>query len=107
MNNSRPTSGDRFSAAERDLLCRSVRELLARRWPAETAVERSGSADAVAEIWREMAGQGLAMLGDDAEVGLGGILLVFEELGRAGCPAPLLRAVAARLGNMQSNAMRA
>ena len=54
-----------------------------------------------------MAGQGLVALGcNTAEVGLREIALVFEELGRASCPAPLLGAVAANLvfSNRQSNA---
>ena len=44
-----------------------------------------------------------------AEAGLREILLVFEELGRASCPAPLLGAVAANLAlaGQQSNATRA
>jgi acyl-CoA dehydrogenase len=57
-----------------------------------------------------MAGQGLAALGaNPAEAGLREILLVFEELGRASCPAPLLGAVGANLtlAGQQSNAMRA
>jgi len=61
-------------------------------------------------LWRDLASQGLAALGaDSAEAGLREILLVFEELGRASCPAPLLGAVAANLAfaGQQSNAMRA
>ena len=57
-----------------------------------------------------MAGQGLAALGaDPAEAGLREIVLVFEELGRASCPAPLLGAVAANLAlaTQPSNAARA
>lgn len=86
------------SDAERGLLRKSVRDLLAREWPADKAVENAGKPDAIAMLWRSMAGQGLTSLGSDAaEVGLREILLVFEELGRAACPAPLLGAVAANL----------
>jgi acyl-CoA dehydrogenase len=86
------------SDAERALLRKSVRDLLARRWPPATAVENAGNADAVQTLWHEMASQGLATLGADAsETGLREILLVFEELGRASCPAPLLGAIAANL----------
>jgi acyl-CoA dehydrogenase len=98
------------SDTERGLLRKSVRDLLAARWPAETAVQKSGDQQAVASLWREMAGQGLASLGaDGAEVGLREIAIVFEELGRASCPAPLLGAVAANLAlaTQQSNAARA
>ena len=55
-------------------------------------------------------GQGLASLGaPTGEAGLREIMLVFEELGRASCPAPLLGAVAANLAlaAQQSNAARA
>ena len=88
----------------------SVREFLLKRWPADHAVERSGDAEAIAALWRDLAGQGLASLGaDPREAGLREILLVFEELGRASCPAPLLGAVAANLAlaGQRSNAMRA
>ena len=87
-----------LSDSERGLLRNSVRDFLSRRWPAEQAVEQSGSAEAIAALWRDLAGQGLASLGANrAEAGLREIVLVFEELGRASCPAPLLGAVAANL----------
>ncbi len=92
------------------MLRKSVRDLLAARWPAEKAVEQASSTEAIATVWREMARQGLASLGSDkAEVGLRETILVFEELGRASCPAPLLGAVAANiaLATQQSNTARA
>ena len=98
------------SDVERSLLRDSVREFLLKRWPSDHAVERSGNAEAMAALWRALAGQGLAALGaDPTEAGLREILLVFEELGRASCPAPLLGAVGANLAlaGQQSNAMRA
>ena len=86
------------SDAERSLLRRSVRDFLSNIWPADKAVENSGDAQAVAKLWPAMARQGLSSLGSDAaEAGLREIVLVFEELGRASCPAPLLGAVAANL----------
>src|SRR5262245_38754152 len=63
----------------------------------------------MAGLWPAMARQGLASLGSDAAgVGLREILLVFEELGRAACPAPLLGAVAANLAlaKQRSNTAR-
>jgi alkylation response protein AidB-like acyl-CoA dehydrogenase len=92
------------------MLRKSVRDLLAARWPAEKAVEQASSTEAIATVWREMARQGLASLGSDkAEVGLRETILVFEELGRASCPAPLLGAVAANIAltTQQSNTARA
>jgi alkylation response protein AidB-like acyl-CoA dehydrogenase len=92
------------------LLRDSLRNFLRQNWPAEHAVERSVDTDAVAAIWRGLAGLGLTSLGATTEqTGLRETLLVFEELGRAACPAPLLGAVAANLmlDDRQSNAARA
>lgn len=87
-----------ISEEERQLLRDSVRRFLEARWPVEGAVERATSADAVHAIWGACADQGLAALGKDPSLGgLRAILLVFEELGRANCPAPLAGAVAANL----------
>src|SRR5262245_6829792 len=64
----------------------------------------------MAGLWPAMARQGLSSLGSNAaEVGLREILLVFEELGRASCPAPLLGAVGANLAlaTQPSNSARA
>jgi alkylation response protein AidB-like acyl-CoA dehydrogenase len=98
-----------LSDSDRSLLRKSVRDLLARHWPAEGAVERADDAQAIAAVWKAMAGQGLATLGSDpAEGGLREIVLVFEELGRASCPAPMLGAVAANLAltDRRSNVAR-
>jgi alkylation response protein AidB-like acyl-CoA dehydrogenase len=98
MNAPAPGIAPAVSDAERSLLRKSVRDFLTRRWPSDTAVERADDANAVAALWRGMAEQGLASLGaDPAEAGLREILLVFEELGRAACPAPLLGAVTTNL----------
>jgi alkylation response protein AidB-like acyl-CoA dehydrogenase len=110
MSASQSHKAEGISDVERGLLRDSVREFLSKRWPSEHAVEQSGKADAMAMLWRDLAGQGLTTLGAcPAEAGLRETLLVFEELGRASCPAPLLGAVGANLAlaGQQSNAMRA
>jgi alkylation response protein AidB-like acyl-CoA dehydrogenase len=110
MNGSKPENIDGVSDSERSLLRRSVPDFLTSVWPADKAVENSDHAPAVARLWPAMARQGLSSLGSNsAEVGLREIVLVFEELGRASCPAPLLGAVAANLAlaAQQSNTARA
>jgi acyl-CoA dehydrogenase len=98
MNGCLPESSDGVSDAERNLLRRSVRELLSRAWPADRAVESAEDPRAIAKLWAAMAAQGLASLGSDAvEAGWREIALVSEELGRAACPAPLLGTVAANI----------
>jgi 3-oxo-4-pregnene-20-carboxyl-CoA dehydrogenase beta subunit len=87
-----------ISEEERGLLRDSIRGFLSDHWPVEGAVERSTDPDAVRGIWRGLGAQGVASLGaDPAEGGLREILLAFEELGRASCPAPLLGAVIANI----------
>ena len=87
-----------LSDADRQLLRDSVREFLASRWPADKAVERASNVPAITTLWGEMATQSLTALGTDPhEGGLREIFLVFEELGRASCPAPMLGAVCANL----------
>jgi acyl-CoA dehydrogenase len=108
--NTVPGTAESLSDFDRDLLRRSVRDFLARAWPGDMAVERSGDAHAISALWRELAAQGLVSLGTDTgETGLREITVVFEELGRAACPAPLLGAVAANmaLADERSNAVRA
>ena len=84
------------SDEERGLLRESVRGFLAVHWPAQHAVVRQADAQAVARIWRGLAGQGLATLGTNPEEGgLREILIVADELGRAACPAPFIGAVLA------------
>ena len=85
-------------AEEREMLRRSVRDLLAKSWPAAQAVARAQRADATAAIWTDFVAQGLAMLGiEPSEGGLSEIAIVMEELGRAACPAPFPGAVLANL----------
>jgi alkylation response protein AidB-like acyl-CoA dehydrogenase len=96
--NASPSSKTGLSETEIGLLRDSVRDFLVKRWPADQAMDRSGDATAIAALWRDLAGQGLTTLGaNPGETGLREIMLVFEELGRASCPAPLLGAVAANL----------
>jgi acyl-CoA dehydrogenase len=109
MSPPRP-SADSLSDFDRNLLRQSVRDLLADRWPAERAVELETDPAAVAAVWQAMAAHGLASLASKAdETGLREVVLAFEELGRASCPAPLLGAVAANIafGTGQTNATRA
>lgn len=99
-----------MSNAERDLLRKSVRDFLASAWPSDRSVESSSDNAAMAKLWHGMARLGLTSLGSNmGEVGLRDIVLVFEELGRASCPAPLLGAVAANLAlsSQSSNAAQA
>jgi alkylation response protein AidB-like acyl-CoA dehydrogenase len=110
MKGSQRSNNDGVSESERSLLRRSVRDFLSSSWPADKAVENCNDTGAIANLWLAMARQGLASLGsDETEAGLREIILVFEELGRASCPAPLLGAVAANLalGTQSSNAARA
>jgi len=99
-----------LTEAERDILRKSVRDFLASAWPPDESVENAGDAAATAALWRGMARQGLTALGSGGDgTGTREILLVFEELGRAACPAPLLGAVAANLvlSRQSSNAAQA
>jgi alkylation response protein AidB-like acyl-CoA dehydrogenase len=110
MNSLDPNAEPALSDSDRSLLRKSVRDFLSKNWPADHAVENAGDVEVVVKLWRGMAAQGLASLGADAtEAGLREIVLVFEELGRASCPAPLLGAVAANLAlaTQPSNAARA
>ena len=87
-----------FSEEERELVRTSVNRLLADKWPSLKAVELSADPAAVRGIWSELGSLGLPDLGSDPAMGgLREILLVFEELGRACCPAPLIGAIVANL----------
>jgi alkylation response protein AidB-like acyl-CoA dehydrogenase len=105
-----PDAAQALSDSDRALLRKSVRDLLSVRWPAERALQQSADSQQLVAIWRALAEQGLAALGSStAEAGLREALVVFEELGRAACPAPLLGAVAANivLAKQESDAARA
>ncbi len=85
-------------AEERDMLRRSLRDLLAKSWPSAQAVERAQNPQATAALWSELVTQGIATLGSHpSEGGLSEIIVVMEELGRAACPAPFEAAALANL----------
>lgn len=87
-----------ISDDERELLLASTRRLLSQRWSAEHSAEGAVSAARISAAWRSMSEQGLAVLGSDRNLGgLREILLVFEELGRSACPAPLVGAIVMNL----------
>jgi alkylation response protein AidB-like acyl-CoA dehydrogenase len=74
----------------------SLRGFLDEHWNADMA--RSASPDEISAIWAKLVGLGVASLGcDPDEGGLGEILVVMAELGRAACPAPMLSAALANL----------
>lgn len=79
-----------LSEDERRLLITSVRRVLEAGWPVERAVALAHDVDAVQRLWGQLRELGLAELGACDGPGLRETLLVFEELGRASCPAPLL-----------------
>lgn len=90
---------------ERQMLRDSLRGFLSEHWPVIRAVDLSASPAAVADVWRKLVGQGVAALGSEpGEGGLHEIAVVMEELGRAGCPAPM---VGAALGNLLLTPLRA
>ncbi len=98
QSHSSQAGNEGLSDADRQLLRDSTRGFLASRWPPETAVELTADAAAIVNLWRDVAAQGLSTLGaDSTQGGLREIILVFEELGRAACPVPLLGAVVANL----------
>ena len=89
------------SDEERTMLRDSVRGFLEHHWPAARAVEQAADPASVATIWRGLAEQGLTQLGTDpGEGGLREILIVMEELGRAGCPVPLHHAALLNLSGI-------
>ncbi len=98
MTDLQPRAAEGLSESERTLLRDSVRELLARRWPVEGASKNADDSHALGKLWREFAEQGFVSVGSSrSEVGLREIILIFEELGRASCLAPLLGAVGANI----------
>ena len=86
-----------LSAEERTLLIDSLRRLLEGAWPVEGALERAEDVVALKGLSAALHELGLGSLG--ATDGPGAIegLLVFEELGRAAAPAPLLGSLVANL----------
>ena len=95
-----------FSDEERDLIRSSIRRLLEDEWPSLSAVELSKDPASVKGIWGALAALGVPDLGRNPDMGgLAEILLVFEEMGRACCPAPLLGAVISNLLREQNEAV--
>jgi alkylation response protein AidB-like acyl-CoA dehydrogenase len=83
---------------EREMLRASVRGYLQAHWVPVGAVERAADAPAVSALWAGMVDQGLTALGSQAEDGgLREWVVVFEELGRAAAPLPMLGAALANL----------
>ena len=80
------------------MLREGVRSLLAGEWPVEKAGGSTSDPARIGVVWAGLAGMGLAGLGiDPAQGGLREILVVMEELGRAGCPAPMAGAALTNL----------
>ena len=86
-----------LSAEERTLLIDSLRRLLEGGWPVEGALERAVDVTALKQLSGAFHDLGLSSLGAVDGPGLIEALLVFEELGRAAAPAPLLGALVANL----------
>ena len=84
-----------LSDEERELLVGSLRRMLEGSWPTERAVEMANDAVAVRRLFSELHALGLAELGAASGPGMAEALLIFEELGRASCPAPLIGACVA------------
>jgi alkylation response protein AidB-like acyl-CoA dehydrogenase len=83
---------------DRRMLRDSLRGFLETHWPVGDAVAWSKNPDKVTEVWRKLAAQGLATLGaDPAEGGARELTVALEELGRAGCPAPVMAATLANI----------
>ena len=78
-----------LSEEERGLLIESTRRMLDANWPVEEAVTRSRDPGAVRHILGELRHLGLAELGGADGPGLREATMLFEELGRGSCPAPL------------------
>jgi alkylation response protein AidB-like acyl-CoA dehydrogenase len=81
-----------FSSAERELLIGSLRQKLQGSWPVERAVVLATDGDAVRGVVSELSALSLTELGAADGLGVGDMLPIFEELGRASCPAPLIGA---------------
>jgi len=75
------------------MLRESARTFLAQEWPAEKAMATSRDPAAIRALWSKMGTQGWLALGADPEGGdLRFAMVLLEELGRAGCPAPMVDA---------------
>ena len=71
----------------------AIRDMLSAEWPSDSAVDASASPARRAAVLRQLGAQGWCSLGTDPEMGgMSAVVTCMEELGRAGCPAPLLEA---------------
>ena len=86
-----------LSSEERTLLVDSLRRLLEEGWPVEGGLERAQDSAAMKALSSMLCELGLTSLGAAEGPGTAESLLVFEELGRAAAPAPLIGAVIANL----------
>lgn len=84
-----------LSDDERDLLVGSLRQVLQTSWPVDKAVEMSTDVAAVRGVAGDLHALGVAELGAPDGPGVSEMLLFFEELGRASCPAPVIGACVA------------
>jgi len=90
-----------------EMLRDSLRGFLGAHWKLAGAAEAT-LAEETAAIWRRLVGQGIAVLGADAETGgLRGVLIAMAELGRAACPAPMWSAALVNLALSGSSAAAA
>ena len=79
-----PGLGPGLDAEELTALRDSVRGVCSRRWPSATTAQEGD----VAALWRVAADQGWTDFGDPALAGAA--IAVQEELGRVGCPLPVV-----------------
>lgn len=86
-----------LSDDERDLLIGSVRRMLENNWPVERAVEMAADVDTVRGVAGGLHALGLADLGAPDGLGVSEMVSIFEELGRAACPVPLIGVFIANL----------
>ena len=81
-----------LSEEERGLLTKSLRRLLETSWPVDRALALTDDPNALRRLAAELRELGLTELGAEDGPGMRETLMVFEELGRASCPAPLIGA---------------
>jgi alkylation response protein AidB-like acyl-CoA dehydrogenase len=86
-----------LSSDEHDLLIGSLRRTLESSWPVQHAADLASDVDAVRGVSGELHALGIAELGTPDGLGVSEMLSIFEELGRASCPAPLVGAFIANL----------
>lgn len=84
------TTAMQLSHEELDLLVSSVRGTLQTAWPVEQAVEQAANQNALRDALSALRALGFGDLGASDNLPLADTSRVFEELGRASCPAPLL-----------------